>query len=483
MTITAHEPIISQTEFDKITFNNLYNFYKRFIVSNFEDKCQAPHIKKLSEILTNVIFNPDFKDRVAIAMPPQHSKSSLTTVALSAWLICRNPDLRILVINSESELSSEFGIQIRNLLYHISALGFNLKVSKVKFSNTNLKLEKNGKLCRGGIRLTGAAGSITGHPADVVIVDDPYKGLEDEFTPTQLSKKWAWFTNTVEQRLRTNGKMIVLHTRWHSEDIQGQLKNDPYQKSKYHFVELPAIDKEGRPLWPEYYSLDFYKEKERIMGERKFQAIYQQQPLDLTSDFFHTDKLHWDETYKNLYSIASCRSYDMAYTSQKKALENKINADYTAGVHAEKINDNHYIFSDFLYKRLGKKNIKHIQSTARFDGLEKPILIETGPKGGAARELFDLWDVDYLTEYECHQSEPIGTKADRATALANAMYDGKIHIYCMDTELRKEIKEQLSSFPNGTKDDLVDAMAYAYNYLKNMTDGKSIYRTGNATYY
>ena len=83
-----------------------------------------------------------------------------------------------------------------------------------------------------------------------------------------------------------------------------------------------------------------------------------------------------------------------------------------------------------------------------------------------------------MPEHKCIQSEPIGTKADRATALANAIFDGKIHIYCTDKAIRKELKQQLESFPNGTHDDLIDAMAYAYNYLKDKKDSSSLYSTG-----
>ena len=80
-----------------------------------------------------------------------------------------------------------------------------------------------------------------------------------------------------------------------------------------------------------------------------------------------------------------------------------------------------------------------------------------------------MWDKDYLTKNNCKQSKPIGTKADRATALKDAIYDGKIHIHCHDKKILKELKSQLESFPNGKRDDLIDAMAYAYNFLKDKT--------------
>lgn len=460
----------------------LYGFYLSWVADRFEETIHAPHIQKLSKCLED-LEKPTTKNRLGVAMPPQHSKSSLVTVAYPGWSICRNQDLRILIVNAEKELSTSFGIQIRNLLYNIKDY-VDFKVSDVKSSSTHLMFEdQNGELCLGEIRLTGKGGSITGHPVDVLIIDDPYKGRDDDFTPTQIEKDWDWFTTLIEQRLRPGGILILLHTRWHSEDIQGRILSDDYQRQKYTFVELPAIATEndilgrkpGEPLWPSIYSLDFYRDKERTMGERRYQAIYQQKPLDLTGDFFYTDHIIWDENYIDQYSIANCRSYDMAYTEEKKAL--KTNADYTAGCYAEKIDENYYIFNDFIYKRLGAKNIKKIQNIAQFDGLNTPILIETGTTGGAAEELFRLWDKDYLTAYNCKQSKPIGTKADRATALKNAIYDGKIHIYCQDQKILKELKSQFESFPNGKRDDLIDAMAYAYTFLKDKSTGGV--RTGN----
>ena len=476
--------IISKNQMQQLADDckkNLLKFYYTFIALRFENTTEAPHLMDLADKLTQCVYNPEFKNRLCVAMPPQHSKSSMVTVAFALWLIIRNPKLRILIVNSEKELSKTFGIQIRQLMHNIGHY-YNMEVSNVQSSNTSLMFTKNGVLCDGSIKLTGATGGITGRPTDIIIVDDPYKGLIDELGPTALNKKWDWYTTLIEQRVRNQTKLIVLHTRWHSEDIQGRIKEDDYQREKYHFVEYPAINEKGEPLW-KYYGIDFYRDKERTMGERQFQAIYQQTPLDLTSDYFYIDHIHWDTEYIEQYNIANCRSYDMAYTDEKTALDQNQDADYTGGLYAEKISEKHYIFSDFLYKRLGKENIKYVQRNARFDGIAKPILIEPGTKGGAAKELFRLWDEDYLTEYECIQSEPIGTKADRATALQNAIYDGKIHIYCPDEGLRKILKTQLESFPHGkAHKDLIDAMAYAYNFLKDKTDSSSIYQTGNATY-
>ena len=278
-------------------------------------------------------------------MPPQHSKSSIVTLAYTVWLICRDPSLKILVINAEASLSETFGIRIRQLMQVVGPL-FGVHVSDIKSSNTHIMFEKKGVLQQGEIRLTGADGSITGHPVDVCIIDDPYKG--NDLTPTLLKKKVKWFNLIVEQRLKEDSLLIIVHTRWHSEDLQGYLwEND---RESYDWVMFQAIDEKDNILWPQFYSRDFYENKLRRQGNRLFQSIYQQKPLDLTSDFFYMDHLHWDDTYIDQYNIANCRSYDMAYTDEKEAMEGNKDADYTGGLHAEKINENHYIFSDFLYK-------------------------------------------------------------------------------------------------------------------------------------
>ena len=443
---------------------NLLKFYYTFIALRFENTMAAPHLLDLADKLTRCVYDDKFSNRLCVSMPPQHSKSSMVTVAFATWLIIRNPKSRILIVNAEKELSKTFGIQIRQLMHNIGHY-YGMKVSNVQSSNTSLMFTKNGELCDGSIKLTGASGGITGRPADIIIVDDPYKGLEDEFTPTQLNKKWNWYSSLIEQRARNQTKLIVMHTRWHSEDIQGRIQADDYQAKKYHFVNYPAINENGEPLW-DYYGLDFYLDKQQTMGERQFQAIYQQQPLDLTSDFFHTDRLIFEDKFDD-YPIARCRSWDIASSDDSLGDQR----DYTAGVRMLKTPGDQYWIFDFEHGQYGN-DVKHIiQDTAKRDSPQYTILLEPGTSGGAAGLLYQEYK-KALTGYNTVQSLPKGTKADRATPFSNAVYDGKVHICINNNEQRELLISQLKSFPNGKHDDLVDALAYAYNYLSTFTNAR-----------
>lgn len=444
----------------EITKRDLYYFYRDYIASDFRENLKAPHIKDLAAKLTNLRNNTI--NRLCVAMPPRHSKSSMVTLAFPLWLLSQDKTLNILIVNNSAGLSEKFGIQLREYVKRIGP-EFDLYLSDVKHSSTYLMFTNHkGELYPGSIRLVGASGSITGQDADYIILDDIYSGFDD-ITPSLLQKKIDWFRTIIEQRIEPHTKLVILHTRWHSEDLQGYLhENYP---NDYYFLEFPAIDENGKALWPQRYSIEEYNKKRESMGERQFQAIYQQKPIDLTSNFFHTDHLIFENKFDD-YAIGRCRSWDIASSDDSLGDQR----DYTAGVPMLKTPGDQYWIFDYEHGQYGN-NVKNvIKETAITDSPRYTILLEPGTTGGASKLLYNEYKTA-LAGYNTRQSEPKGTKADRATPFSNAMYDGKIHICINDNNKRELLLQQLRSFPNGKHDDIVDACAYAYNYLSNIHKG------------
>ena len=448
----SQEEIISQIH--EVCKDDLYYFYCWYVARDFREMVDAPHIDTLSSYLT------DLKDglinRLCVAMPPRHSKSSMITLAFPLWLLSKNKDLNILIVNNSAGLSEKFGIQLREYIKRIGP-EFDLYLSEVKHSSTYIMFtNSDGELQKGSIRLVGASGSITGQDADYIILDDIYSGFDD-ITPSLLAKKIDWFKTIIEQRIEPHTKLVILHTRWHSEDLQGYLHE--HYPNDYSFLEFPAIDEDGKALWPERYTIAEYNKKRVAMGERQFQAIYQQKPLDLTSDFFHTDRLIFEDRFDD-YPIARCRSWDIASSDDSLGDQR----DYTAGVRMLKTPGDQYWIFDFEHGQYGN-DVKHIiQDTAKRDSPQYTILLEPGTSGGAAGLLYEEYK-NALIGYNTVQSLPKGTKADRATPFSNAVYDGKVHVCINNNEQRELFLSQLKSFPNGKHDDLVDACAYGYLWL------------------
>ena len=448
----SQEEIISQIH--EVCKDDLYYFYCWYVARDFREMVDAPHIDTLSSYLTNL--KDGLINRLCVAMPPRHSKSSMITLAFPLWLLSKNKDLNILIVNNSAGLSEKFGIQLREYIKRIGP-EFDLYLSEVKHSSTYIMFtNSDGELQKGSIRLVGASGSITGQDADYIILDDIYSGFDD-ITPSLLAKKIDWFKTIIEQRIEPHTKLVILHTRWHSEDLQGYLHE--HYPNDYSFLEFPAIDEDGKALWPERYTIAEYNKKRVAMGERQFQAIYQQKPLDLTSDFFHTDRLIFEDRFDD-YPIARCRSWDIASSDDSLGDQR----DYTAGVRMLKTPGDQYWIFDFEHGQYGN-DVKHIiQDTAKRDSPQYTILLEPGTSGGAAGLLYEEYK-NALIGYNTVQSLPKGTKADRATPFSNAVYDGKVHVCINNNEQRELFLSQLKSFPNGKHDDLVDACAYGYLWL------------------
>ena len=96
--------------------------------------------------------------------------------------------------------------------------------------------------------------------------------------------------------------------------------------------------------------------------------------------------------------------------------------------------------------------------------------METGTKGGAAKELYNQYK-KHFTGYRTQQSEPVGSKVDRATAFKYALMDGKIR-FVLNSNQREILLKQLKGFPLAKHDDLVDALSYAYSFLSTSSSGQ-----------
>lgn len=111
------------------------------------------------------------------------------------------------------------------------------------------------------LEAAGLLGSITGSHFDVIIVDDL---IDDESTRTRkrMENVHQWFQGTVEPLLEPWGRMIVVGTRKHYNDLYGRLM----ESGAYRVIHDKAIQDDGSSLWPERWPLEKLEEKKKKMG-------------------------------------------------------------------------------------------------------------------------------------------------------------------------------------------------------------------------
>ena len=435
--------------------NDLYLFYRYFVASDYKDSVPAPHIKTLAHELMKLMVTDEYH-RLAVSMPPRHSKSSMVTLSFPLWLIFQNPNQNILIVTNGG-LTEKFGIKIREYVRTYGKI-FNCYLSDVKKASTYIMFcDNNGNLYKGSIRLTGMGGSVTGQDADVIILDDPYKGLDEEFTPTALQKKIDYAERVLEQRIEPHTRYCVLHTRWNSRDLIGHYHET--QKDLFKFINFSAITDNGEPLWKEKYTITELLRKKESMGNRMFSAIYQQVPLDMTSDFFTIQNIKYKGLPDDEKIIRKCRSWDISGSTTS-------NADYTSGALLSITDKGNIILHDLVHGKFGSKTNKVIQEVASRDGCDVTVLVETGV-AGAGLLLFESWK-DQLSGYRVEQSKPVGSKVDRATPLRNLVFDGEFYIDegNVGVDGLRVLLDEFGSFPLGEHDDIVDSVSYGVNWLR-----------------
>lgn len=444
-----------------------YEVYRKLTI---KDSVPATHVKEISDVLVHVTLNDDYYNRVCVSQPPRTAKSSLITLSYPFWLILNNPDTNIVIVNNTQSLAENFGIRLRQLFIDYKELLElnNIKLSDTKHSNSFFMFETlDGKLYDGSIKLMGTGGTLTGQNVDILICDDLIKGFSD-CTPTLLAKKIEWFKSIILQRLEPHSKLIILGTRWASNDIIGYLEQN--QPEDYKIIKIPALTDDGNCIWDNRYTPSFFLDRKREIGDRLFEALYQQRPLDETGDFFNLDKVRFitDDELPNYKIISKVRSYDCAYSDDTKGDVN----DRTASVLMFRTIDDYYIIRELRADRYGERLFNVIQSTARLDTPSIPVLIETGTVGGSSKALFDIYK-DRLQGYRVEQSKPINSKVDRAYGFKEAILDGKVLI-CLDDYSRGQLLEEMRGFPLMKHDDIIDACSYAYNYLSQKGGGNMI---------
>lgn len=278
--------------------------------------------------------------RLIITMPPRSGKSELVSRRFPAFALGRNPELQIIATSYSSDLSQRFNRDVQRVIDDEKY--FDL-FPNTRLSNSRVRTDSRGSYIRtsdlfeivghaGAYRSCGVGGGITGQGADILIIDDPIKDRAQAGSKTIRDSIWDWYTSTAYTRLSPGGGVIVMATRWHTDDLIGRLIQRMGEGDTFRIVNYPAIAehdelhrKAGEALHPERYPLSTLLQIKKTIGSRDWEALYQQHPVPDGGALF---KLEWFRRWKasNLPPEFdhTLMSWDMTFKDSK-------NSDYVVG--------------------------------------------------------------------------------------------------------------------------------------------------------
>lgn len=410
--------------------------------------------------------------RLMLTMPPRHGKSEIASRRFPAYVLGRYPDMSIIATSYSSDLAARMNRDVQRI---IDEDVYGQIFPGTQLYGKNIRTATQGTFIRnsdifevvghaGVYRSAGVGGGITGMGADIAIIDDPFKDRMSADSPTIRENIWEWYTSTLYTRLAPGGGVIIINTRWHTDDLSGRLLAEEASGEGDHWrvVNFPAIAEEDEPhrkrgeaLHPERYPLENLLKIKSAIGTRDWEALYQQHPTPEGGTIFRREWLKFwlpkdrPQEFNNLVI-----SWDMTF---KEGDSN----DFVVGQVWGKKGGDFYLLDQARGRWGFTETIEQFKLLAEKYPHATRKLVEDKANGPAV--------IDSLK----HQIsgiipiEPDGSKVARAHAVTSLFEAG--NVYIPDPSLFPWVKEyltEITQFPSVAHDDQVDATTQALRHFE-----------------
>jgi len=406
--------------------------------------------------------------RLMITMPPRHGKSMLASEFFPAWYLGRNPDHYVVTATYAQELADDFGRKVKNQIEDSGFKAIFPGVGLADDSKSAKRFHIEGELGgiehatsqRGAFYAVGVGGPLTGRGAHLLLIDDPVKNREDAESELIRKKTKDWYTSTAYTRLMPGGRVVVIQTRWHEDDLSGWLQAE-HEHEGWVVLDLPAISDDGKALWPEQYDIEALERIKRALPPRDWSALYQQRPTPEEGDYF---KAEWfrSATPPPTEQLSIYGASDYAVTSN--------GGDFTVHVVVGIDGDGRMWLMD-LWR--GQKSADvWIEAWCDLVLKWEPIgwAEETGQIRAGVGPFLDKRAREREAYCYREQFPTRGDKAVRAQSIRGRMAMNGLFVP-NDAPWKSDLISECLRFPAGVHDDQVDALGLAGQLLDKMMDG------------
>ncbi len=408
--------------------------------------------------------------RLMITMPPRHGKSMLASEFFPAWYLGRNPDHYVVAATYAQELADDFGRKVRNQLAD-PAFATIFPGVALKHDSTSSRRFHVDKLVdsfstgqSGAYFAVGVGGPLTGRGAHLLLIDDPVKNREDAESELIRKKTKDWYTSTAYTRLMPGGRIVVIQTRWHEDDLAGWLQQE-HKHEGWVILDLPAIDDEGNALWPEQYDIEALERIKRALPPRDWSALYQQRPSPETGDYFKREWVHLTDHVPQMESMTRVGGSDYAVTSD--------GGDYT--VHAVLgLDPEGKPWLLDLWRRQASSDV-WVDAFCDLVKKWKPLgwAEETGQIKSGVGPFLLRKQLDTGAYVAREQFPTRGDKAVRAQSFRGLIATRGLYMH-KDAPFVSDLISEMMSFPVGVHDDQVDALGLIGQLVDRMFSGKAV---------
>lgn len=424
------------------------------------------HHRRLADLLMKMERGEE--DRIGVSVPPRHGKSQMVSIFFPAWYLGRNPDKKVLMVSHTADLAVDFGRKVRNT---VDSPAYKQIFPTVTLASDSKSAGRWNTNMGGEYFACGVGAALAGRGAHFLIVDDPFS--EQDVLNGNYSvfdRVYEWFTYGARTRLMPQGKVAIVHTRWHPNDLLGRLAKDMGRielADKYEMFEFPAIFNENtdheKALWPDFYDLDALHRTKSSMPLFQWNAQFQQNP---TAEEGALIKREWWKRWEP-EDPPTCEYIIMTLDA---AAEKHNRADFTAlltwGVFSSERyteGNNHIILLNAINVRVEFAELKELAIREYKEWQPDSFIVEKKSSGTPLFQEMRRMGIP-VQEFTPHRGT--GDKIARVNAISDIFRSGLVW-YPEGLKWAEAVVEQVAGFPASDHDDMVDCVSMALERFRN----------------
>jgi predicted phage terminase large subunit-like protein len=409
---------------------------------------------------------------LVLEAPPQHGKSRQVHDFIS-WVTGKHPAMKTIYTSYSDDLGLVANTRLQRIfsgdkfINVFPELGEVWRSGEITKNSYHLEFGEG----KGEFRNTTVLGQITGMGLELGVIDDPLKGRKEANSPQVRQNTWTWFTDDFFSRFTDTAALLMIMTRWHTDDPAGRFMEKYPEAIELKFPALGRFTADGRwvmddskngcALFPEFKGEEFIRKRKTVLSQASWMSLYQQSPITVGGDMFPIDKFRIAPQVPRKEIVKSVRYWDKAGTERRKDEK----GSRTAGVLMHKMHDGTFLIENVVsgaWKSLEREKV--IKNTSETDSAICPFLdiyVEQEPGSGGKESAENT--IRMLAGKNVFADRVTGDKATRADPYSAQVQQGNVLLLAADWN--QTFIDEHETFPNGPQKDKVDAASGAFNKL------------------
>ena len=384
--------------------------------------------------------------KALIELPRDHGKTTQACLRI-VWELGRNPGLRVKLVCSTDALAAERTRFLRNTIETnpVVRLVFPKLLPASPWTAEAFTVARPTETIGPSVAAFGIGSASTGARADLLVCDD-IVDVAAAYSRAERDKVTATFHDNLLNLLEPDGRFWGLFTPWHADDCNARLKKNG---SYAHFRRAVGPDLE--PAWPEKWPREKLAERKHEIGEAAFARGYRLTPIAESEILIRP---HWIQ-----YWTESHTHFDHVILSVDPATSANVKADNSALVVLGRTGNEIRCLATVARRAASPELVALIDA---MDQLWQPdtILFESN---GPFLAMKDLLVSRARFGPKVRSIVQSREKVARVAAFAVTVENGCFRLKGDGSQA--ELDREMTTFPFGDRDDLVDAAATGTAHL------------------